>query len=454
MSVVADERVRAGETGEEPHAQLGVSLAQRERRLLQQLRGALVGARRAPARVLVADRGRRQHLSVSQRARDLAPRSGRRPCASPELPAAKARGPELQVRLRAPRGILDTEVQRGREPLLCLVEIECRERCTARQQGVLDRARRTVDWRRGGEVMREFRQRSAVARTARPLQRFGHLEMQLSASNAGHPVVDGSTDELVGEPITKLAAAELLDHAVRGRLLERRPQLRAFKPGAVEHIELELGSRDSGQLQQRRGAGAESSEPLTDQLPNLLRASELGHRTRELPPVALARDRTGLEHGPPQLRHQEWVATRQPGQHPRHRGQLGAEIPTAAELDKLGHLLGAQASESKSDHTLRTPQVDQRRRQRLGNLGFGVAERGDHQRLRLRRAVREVAQEQQRRSVGPVSILDHQHERRTPARRRQQLRDRGVQAMTLGIRIGRERRGQLPREQRQIGEEP
>ena len=135
-------------------------------------------------------------------------------------------------------------------------------------------------------------------------------------------------------------------------------------------------------------------------------------------------------------------------------GSSGPRSPTAAELDKLGHLLGAQASESKSDHTLRTPQVDQRRRQRLGNLGFGVAERGDHQRVRLRGAVREVAQEQQRRSVGPVSILDHQHERRTPARRRQQLRDRGVQAVTLGIGIGRERRRQLPREQRQIGEEP
>ena len=58
----------------------------------------------------------------------------------------------------------------------------------------------------------------------------------------------------MGEPVTKLAAADLLDHAVRGSLLERRPQLRAFKPGPVENIELELGSRDSGQLQQRRRA--------------------------------------------------------------------------------------------------------------------------------------------------------------------------------------------------------
>ena len=61
--VVAPEVERAGEPAEQPDAQLGALVAERGGRLLEQLDRALVGDPRAPARVLVADRGAREQLA-------------------------------------------------------------------------------------------------------------------------------------------------------------------------------------------------------------------------------------------------------------------------------------------------------------------------------------------------------------------------------------------------------
>ena len=108
------------------------------------------------------------------------------------------------------------------------------------------------------------------------------------------------------------------------------------------------------------------------------------------------------------------VSSRRTRRRPRagpSRGSLAARA-----RDELGDLLGAQARRGAAATT-----PSERRRstsaaeQRLGDLGLGVAERGDHQRARLRRAAREVAQQQQRRRVGPVPVLDHEQQRRARA---------------------------------------
>ena len=55
----------------------------------------------------------------------------------------------------------------------------------------------------------------------------------------------------------------------------------------------------------------------------------------------------------------------------------------------------------------------------------------------------QVAEQEQRRRVGPVAVLEHQQQRAAGADAAEQVGDRGVQAMALGVGVGRHGRRQL-----------
>ena len=65
-----------------------------------------------------------------------------------------------------------------------------------------------------------------------------------------------------------------------------------------------------------------------------------------------------------------------------------------------------------------------------------------------------MAQQEQRRGVGPVTVFKHHHQRGPPADGREQLADCGMEAVALGVGIGRERRRQLPDQLPEIGQQP
>ena len=107
----------------------------------------------------------------------------------------------------------------------------------------------------------------------------------------------------------------------------------------------------------------------------------------------------------------------------------------------------------------RTTPSDRRRsasvsRQRLRHVGLGVAEGGEQQNAGVPGGVRQVAQQEERRRVGPVPVLEHE-QRRLPARDAGEEVGYGrVQPVALGIRIGLDRRRKLTDPNGQIGEEP
>ncbi len=94
----------------------------------------------------------------------------------------------------------------------------------------------------------------------------------------------------------------------------------------------------------------------------------------------------------------------------------------------------------------------------LGELGWQlrlrVAERRDDEQARRATGSREVAEEEQRRRVGPVAVLEHQQERTFSAHAGEQLGDRRVEAVALGVRVGLGRRRQLADPRRQVAHEP
>ena len=176
-----------------------------------------------------------------------------------------------------------------------------------------------------------------------------------------------------------------------------------------------------------------------DDLADALGAAQVGERP--VGPAALPA-RLGVDERPPQLGHEERVAAGQLAQRACDLALLGARIAIAGEIDELRDLLRAQTGEPHADHAFRAPQVGERGRQRLRDLRLGVAERREDEPVRVRCTAGEVAQEQQRRRIRPVGVLDDHDERGAPAHRGEQVGDRAVQPVALGVRVRRRRHRQ------------
>ena len=119
------------------------------------------------------------------------------------------------------------------------------------------------------------------------------------------------------------------------------------------------------------------------------------------------------------------VAVRLPG---RERGDVRFVQPD--ERDAVEEILAAK--------------LDQQPRQRIAGLHFVVPPRGEDQQAALRRDPDNLPQQQQRRRVGPVQILDHQDERPNGGGGADEIDD-GVEEPVppaLAVRTGRA--GRLP----------
>ena len=112
----------------------------------------------------------------------------------------------------------------------------------------------------------------------------------------------------------------------------------------------------------------------------------------------------------------------------------------AERRDELGDLRLGQALELEAlEHALAAHVGDQLE-QRVAGLELGVAVGAEQEdAARLRRAD-EVPQQLQRRAVGPVEVVEHEHERRLRARLAEQRGDRVEEAGPAGVGVARRRR--------------
>jgi FAD/FMN-containing dehydrogenase len=254
----------------------------------------------------------------------------------------------------------------------------------------------------------------------------------------------------VGEAVGQPARRQLLDHPAGDRLVEHGEQLRVAQPGgATDDVELELRPGRGRQLQHVVGARGEAGEPPADHLAHALRRAQLGQRPGEPDRATGQLDESRLDQRAPQLAHEERVAAGKIADRPRQLGRAGAG---AGPVDELAHLGVRQATQPQAHDGVGAAQVGQRLRQQLGKVGLRVAEGGKQQHPRAARRPRQVAQEQQRRRVGPVPVLQReQHGSTTDPR--EQLRHRRVQPVALRIRIGLHRRRQRAHAGRQVGQQ-
>ena len=133
-------------------------------------------------------------------------------------------------------------------------------------------------------------------------------------------------------------------------------------------------------------------------------------------------------------------------------GASAPGFPSAAWPTNSADLVAREAGQPQPDHVVGAAQVGESVRERLRQVGLGVAEGGEQQHPRPAAGPRQVAQEQQCRGVGPVPVLDHE-QHRPAADAREQIGHGRVQPVALGVGIGLHRVRQIAHPGRQIGEQ-
>ena len=121
-----------------------------------------------------------------------------------------------------------------------------------------------------------------------------------------------------------------------------------------------------------------------------------------------------------------------------------------------------EPAEPDPDHAFRPVHVHERLGELGGDVCLGVPERRHDQHARRGARADEVADEEERRRVGPVKVLEHEQHGRLVRDRDEQLRHGRVESQPLGVRVrrapargaGRGEVGDEPREVCSRGAEP
>ena len=137
---------------------------------------------------------------------------------------------------------------------------------------------------------------------------------------------------------------------------------------------------------------------------------------------------------PPHLADQERVSVGQPDE---LLGELAVRTRhgVAAAMHELLDVRHAEPAQADPHHALEAIQLGQCRSKRLGQLATALAEQRQHDDRRRAQRPREVAQEEQRRCVGPLHVIEHEHRRRVASETRQHRRQRCMQLVALGVRV-------------------
>ncbi len=451
--VVADERAGTGEAAQHHDAQAGVALLEHTRRLGQDLERSGLDGGHAPARVLESDRRPGEQLAVADVTGDVG-RGAIRDERIRAVPAAIAGHAEGELDLGSLVRVGDAQPERRSQGRHRLVERERCRRGGGRADVVVHRALGPAQRRRGSEVAGEVGQRARRGPRGGGLDRLARAQVQLGPARRRQPVVERTSHELVREAVDHRALGHGGHHAASQREVDRPEQGRLVdsRPTA-EHREVELGPHHGGQLEHAGRRLVEPGQALAHHLAHSVGAAELLRGAGQPGAAVGDLERAGLDERAPELDHQERVALGEVMDGGCEDREVGAEIAARRPLDQLADLGAREAGQPERHDALGAAQVDQRGRELRRHVRLEVAKRGHEQHARVGGGAGEVAQEEQRRGVRPVRVLEHD-EQRPPVRGvHQQLGHGGVEAVTLGVLIGRDRIGQRPDPGGEVGDE-
>ncbi len=204
------------------------------------------------------------------------------------------------------------------------------------------------------------------------------------------------------------------------------------RPGLVEHVEVRLAADHRGDGEHLERRLAEPREPAAGDL-----AHAVGHARvqRDAPPRA-ARVREVAQ----DLLDEERVALGLLVQLVDERGRRPAAVERGHER---GRLAGVEAGQLDPLERPLAAQAREQRRERLARPRRRAPVARNSAALRRRRA-HEVAEQLERRQVGPVQVVEHDEQRRVAGDLRQQRGDPVEQAQPLGAGLGAVQRRPAP----------
>ena len=298
-----------------------------------------------------------------------------------------------------------------------------------------------------GEVMRQLGQVAAVPAPLRGLDRLPHALVDPGPARHRHPLVERLPDQRVGEQVVAGALVRLGQEAGRERLLERAEELvLGQQHDAFEQCGVDVAAdhrRDAEQLDGRR---LEPAEPPRDDLLDALGQTE----ALELRRARAAGVHPRLEQVADDLLHEERVAL---GLLVEGMGERARRRLAGAEPYQLSGVEFAQAADVELGREPVALQLGQRVAERVA-AALGGAVRAQDQQPGRAGGSRQMAQEQKRRPVGPLEVVQHQQHGRRARQLGEQPEDRLEQPVALGLGLVQGRRREVGGAPAQLGDQP
>ena len=250
-----------------------------------------------------------------------------------------------------------------------------------------------------------------AARVQRLAQDRGDGAVEPGPRGRRDVVVDRVADDRVGEPEAPGRVGPDLHEPAGERRFERLGDRLARQRADPGHPrDRERAPHHTGDRQHLAGGRRERFEPLPDDL-----AHAVGHRQRQR--RAVTAQVAALREQPHQLAQEERVAGRAVVQRARGvRRQLGARRQEIADG------LARQATQHHSPQPAVAFHAVEHAGQRMARVDLGVAVGEGHERAGLRGGEVEVREQQERRAVGGVHVLERDQQ---PLRPRGRLQQRG-----------------------------
>jgi hypothetical protein len=287
-------------------------------------------------------------------------------------------------------------------------------------------------------VPRELGHPAAGPVAAQLFQRLGDAAVQTGAARRAQRVVQRVVDQVVRER----ERACLLGALEHQRRLDR-PVQHVDEPVLVrvhdahEQLEVEVAADDGGARQHVPAVLAEALDPPVDDLAHALRQAQRVELADELPAaVRRPHDRTRLREVAQDLAHEERVAVGLSRDLARERQPRRVQLVTGRVLHQRDDRGLAQTAQGQPPDALLAAQVGEDIHERVIARDVAVAVgRHDEQRDAVRLGDH-VAQQRERRPVGPLQVVEEQDERRRGAELGEQADHGRVQQPALRLGIG------------------
>ena len=303
------------------------------------------------------------------------------------------------------------------------------ERAEAGPRGVVRGLRRIAG---RVEVARELGEPVARRRAVERLERLAHAAVETRARVGRQLGLDGLADERVGEAIGGPAGDLAHDVGAPG-LVERlgQPRLGDAAHGG-EALARELAAQRGGEGERLAARFRETTQP---------RAGHVGDGGRHGRPRLLRRrldqlaDEEGVAVGPREERVEARLVR-------LRAGEVG---------DEGAHVRAPEPAERDARARCRPRELGQRLRDRVLAVHLGVAQRRNGQDARAGELAGHVDEQRQRRGIGPLQVVEHQHEAAVFRRVAQRAREIVEEPEARLARPRRPRRPPAPRASRRGG---